>query len=352
MRYHRHHKNPPARVWTTIVQLVALLTIAAAFAAFNYKYTQSRTARTAALRGAVAVAATATAGSLPQRRDAWVSEASQPFNQNGAATSAQHLIVVAGHSVTVTGHLEDADVDEVDWYLLDYQRGRGLPAAIVGHIRAGLAAARRDPQALVVFSGGETRAATGPETEASSYYRVADAMNLWAGTEAVGEQQQQPSSVDATATLRARTVTEEFATDSYENLLFSICRFYEVTQSYPTKITMVSFTFKRRRFVELHAPALRWPSDQFAYIGVDPPPSTGFDLEQATRGEAENAARPFESDPYGCHSAVLLEKRRARNPFYRTPPYTVSCPDLRELLRHCGPETIARALVPWGRSEQ
>ena len=112
------------------------------------------------------------------------------------------MIIVAGHSVTISGHLEDANQDEHDWYLLDYQKHRGLPDAIVGHIRGGLLEAKNDPNSLLVFSGGETRAATGPETEGSSYYRVSDAMNLWPPESSV----------------RARTVTEEFATDSFENL--------------------------------------------------------------------------------------------------------------------------------------
>jgi hypothetical protein len=112
------------------------------------------------------------------------------------------LIIVAGHSVTISGHLEDAGEDESDWFLLDYQKGQGLPEAIKGHIQAGIDEANRDPESLLVFSGGETRAITGPLTEGSSYFQVADAMNLWP----VG------------GTVRARTVTEEFATDSFENL--------------------------------------------------------------------------------------------------------------------------------------
>ena len=102
----------------------------------------------------------------------------------------------------MSGHLEDAGEDESDWFLLDYQKGQGLPQAIQGHIEAGIKEASRDPDSLLIFSGGETRAVTGPLTEGSSYFHVADAMNLW------------PEG----STVRARTVTEEFATDSFENL--------------------------------------------------------------------------------------------------------------------------------------
>jgi hypothetical protein len=109
----------------------------------------------------------------------------------------------------------------------------------------------------------------------------------------------------------------------------------------------VSFTFKERRFKTLHAPALQYPIDQFYYVGADPPSSTGFNLQESTIGEYENAAQPFERDPYGCHSTSLQEKRKSRNPFMRTPPYDISCPDLKELFHYCGPELIEKAKVPW-----
>ena len=121
-------------------------------------------------------------------------------NDQGVASKARNLILVAGHSVTTSGHLEDADHDEADWFLLDYQTHRGLPQAILGHIRAGIDAARADPTSLLIFSGGETRPASGPDTEGASYFRVADAMNVWASN------------------VRARTLAEEFATDSFQNL--------------------------------------------------------------------------------------------------------------------------------------
>ena len=148
-----------------------------------------------------------------------------PFNQGGVATTATHLIVVAGHSVTISGHLEDADRDEADWYLLDYQKGHGLPAAIVAHIRAGIKAAAQDPHALLVFSGGETRGVAGPETEGASYFRVADAMGLWrqkwgdpAAAVVVADAETASTSSSGSTTTRARTVTEDFARDSFENL--------------------------------------------------------------------------------------------------------------------------------------
>lgn len=131
------------------------------------------------------------------------------FNENNSARNAKHLVIVAGHSVTVSGHLHDADRDEEDWYLLSYQKHQGLPQAIVAHISAGIEAISSDPYGLLIFSGGETRASTGPDTEGASYFRVADAQNLW------------QFGVNSTAKdifPRSRTASEDFARDSFENL--------------------------------------------------------------------------------------------------------------------------------------
>jgi hypothetical protein len=129
--------------------------------------------------------------------------------------------------------------------------------------------------------------------------------------------------------------------------MFSVCRFKEITGQYPKKITVVSFSFKQRRFEQLHAIAIRWPVDQFHYVGIDPDASTGFDLQASSEGEQTNSVVPFESDPYGCNSNVLQSKRNERNPFKRTPPYELTCPDMKHLLKWCGPELIPKSQVPW-----
>jgi hypothetical protein len=47
--------------------------------------------------------------------------------------------------------------------------------------------------------------------------------------------------------LNLRAVTEEYAMDSYQNLLFSFARFHEVTGRWPAKVTVVGYGMKRRR---------------------------------------------------------------------------------------------------------
>ncbi|KAJ3276488.1 hypothetical protein HK104_003661, partial [Borealophlyctis nickersoniae] len=128
---------------------------------------------------------------------------------------------------------------------------------IMQHIQRGVEVAAADPSALLVFSGGEARVNAGPRSEAQSYWTVADAKNKvhqfsmrkWFGHD-----------------IKLRATTEEFALDSFQNLMF--------------RITVVGFEFKRERFVNLHRVALRFSEERFTYEGIDPP-----DIGNAMAGE-------------------------------------------------------------------
>jgi len=262
-----------------------------------------------------------------------------PFDAN-RLKDLDHLVLVAGHAV-LDPHaesLESADRQERVWYLMDYQRNQDMPQVLVSHIQRGVTEAVADPKSLLVFSGGQTRPEAGPHDEGSSYYRVAEHYGWWGHGS---------STEDAKLSVAQRTVTEDFATDSFQNLLFSICRFHEVVGTYPTRITVVGFSFKMHRFASLHRAAIRFPIDRFRYVGIDPPKH--FDLAKARLGEKRNSIRPFQADPYGCSSPLLHEKRLARNPFRRTDPYPLSCPDLGGLLNWCRPEIFPREL-PWNKT--
>ena len=266
---------------------------------------------------------------------------------------------MAGHSVLISNNVNDAPHEDSTWFLYDYQRHRGLPNAIVRHIQAGIRLALADPNALLVFSGGQTRAIAGPESEGASYFRVSDTLNLWKGRDVFSNESNDidddttttdtTTTTTTTTTVRARTTSEDFSTDSFENFMFSICRFREITGRYPDNISVVSFTFKRERFETLHANALRWSIDRFHFVGIDPPASTGFDLAASTEGEKNNSLLPFMTDPYGCHSDILQQKRKDRNPFSRLAPYELTCPEMKTVLHWCGPELILEDELPWGK---
>ncbi len=97
----------------------------------------------------------------------------------------------------------------------------GEAASFVEHIELGIREADQDPDAMLLFSGGQTRLAAGPRSEGLSYWVVAEAAG-WFNTTSV----------------RGRTFTEEHARDSFENLLFSLCRW--VAQGH----TVESYTLK------------------------------------------------------------------------------------------------------------
>ncbi|KAG5189225.1 hypothetical protein JKP88DRAFT_206340 [Tribonema minus] len=250
------------------------------------------------------------------------------FVRAGAARLLTHLIMVPGHAITMGDGLAAAPETDEAWHLLDYQREHDVGITFVDHIQGGVTLAAADTAALLLFSGGQTRADAGPKSEGFSYFAVAEANSWWG----------QPQ-------VRGRAASEEFARDSFENLLFSVARFREITGHYPEKITIVGYDFKRDRYVNQHAAALRYPARAVSYLGIAPR-GARFDTAGATAGEAAHAALPFKTDPYGCGSPVLADKRRDRNPYAREPPYPLTAPEMAELLRWCGPGIYAGAL-PW-----
>ncbi|PNY03240.1 hypothetical protein L195_g026565, partial [Trifolium pratense] len=138
-----------------------------------------------------------------------------------------------------------------------------------------------------------------------------------------------------------RALTEEHARDSFENLLFSVCRFRELTGTYPQNITVVSYDFKEDRFANLHRSAIGFPESRFFYAGT---PATSNSKEAALKGE-ELVRTQFSRDPYGCRGS-LYHKKLKRDPFHRSIPYPNGCPEIESLFRYCGPTPYPGAL-PW-----
>jgi hypothetical protein len=216
---------------------------------------------------------------------------------------------VAGHAVLLRTKNLSADSS---WSLLDFQRGE--PPFYIEHVRTAIDLAASDEESLLIFSGGPTRHSAGPRTEAFSYWTTADRY-AWFGNPAVAR----------------RAVLEEFARDSFENLLFSICRFREIAGKYPEHVTLVSWGFKEQRF-GLHRSAIGYPAAQFSYAG----PNNPRDLAQALASE-RNAIEAYTQDPYSSGDR-FCKKRDERNPFRRQHGYALSCPELAALLKHRGPE--------------
>lgn len=237
-----------------------------------------------------------------------------------------HLIIVPGHAAVKISKISSALKEDNAWYLLSYQREQGFPSIIMSHISRGIRLASEDTRSMLIFSGGQTRKDVGPISEAASYYFVARENKL------LGNQ------------LVERVYLEEYARDSFENVLFSICRYREITGKYPSRISVVGFDFKGPRFTRIHRRAISFPESNFSYVGIRPS-NNNFDYSRAKNGETE-AVMSFVNDLYGCSDDSLSSKRKKRDPFSRSIPYELSCPEIKELFRWCGPD-IYTSPLPW-----
>lgn len=238
----------------------------------------------------------------------------------------RNLVMVAGHSIYTSASCGKIDRED-SWFLEPYQKNPGQAATFVEHIKDGVEIAAKDDEALLLFSGGETRKDAGPRSEAQSYWAVAESKG-WYGKQ---------------DNVRSRALTEEHARDSFENLLFSVCRFRELTGTYPQNITVVSYDFKEERFAHLHRSAIGFPEGRFVFFGT---PASPGSKEAAMQGEALVRAQ-FQVDPFGC-SGSLHQKRLKRDPFHRYIPYPNGCPELKGLFGYCGPSPYPGTL-PWAQ---
>ncbi|KAF2449244.1 hypothetical protein P171DRAFT_460591 [Karstenula rhodostoma CBS 690.94] len=204
--------------------------------------------------------------------------------------------------------------DEENWHLADFQKSNpdtgkpGEQETFLAHTLAGIDVLIGEwspdvpKRTLLVMSGGPTKRSLTPLSEARSYYHAALAQELAQGNHGGGRAHQLFS--------RGRILLEEQATDSFQNLLFSILLFRRTTGRYPRQIRVITHAFKARRFLDLHARAIRWPSERILVQGIDPVMS-GAEREQTIKGEEKHGITPWLDDPLGTGD-VLASKRRNR----------------------------------------
>lgn len=133
-----------------------------------------------------------------------------------------------------------------------------------------------EPTFVDLTSSGQTRLLS-TTTEAESYLRLALSLDLF------GNHHFYPSTL-------SRATTETYALDSFQNLLFSLARFREVTSQYPSRVTVIGYEMKRRRFEELHRTAVKFPTESFQYVGLEPLAS---ERESAKARDGEASPRPY-----------------------------------------------------------
>lgn len=244
----------------------------------------------------------------------------------------RNLVIVAGHAVyKAPSFALTTAMTEGAWFLEPYQQVDGQAASFIEMIERGVKTTATDAHALLLFSGGQTRNKAGPLGEGESYYRVAEAAG-WMGHQGV----------------RQRTATEDFAKDTYENIIFSICRFHELVGGYPEMITVISYDYKGDIIVNRHRHSIRFPRHRFSFQGTPPVGGGAEETEAHIEGREKGMAlvtHQFSEDPYAC-IGPLREKKLKRNPYSRTPPYAATCPELNYLLHYCG-NTVFSGPLPW-----
>lgn len=129
---------------------------------------------------------------------------------------------------------------------------------------------------------------------------------------------------DAEHSLEKRTLVEEWSTDSFQNVLFSLIAFQQrvaeiskaspriggMDRTQPKNLVIVAHEFKRRRFIDLHVRALKFPRERVELIGVDPDWSMN-ERVQTIRGETERGYKAWEGDLYGT-GKISEGKRKQR----------------------------------------
>lgn len=144
-----------------------------------------------------------------------------PFARDVSANLCRYS-KVPGHGIWLGSDASKATEDD-DWLLEPNQLGGKNVKTFVKHIIAGAQLAQEDPESLLVYSGGQTRLnSRSISTEAMSYARLARAGNFYSqfGSRKSRETEDGEQEFE-------RVTTEDFAMDSYENILFSIARFKE-----------------------------------------------------------------------------------------------------------------------------
>lgn len=234
-------------------------------------------------------------------------------------TQYTDLVILPCHSIWTPG--ETKGVSREEWALAPFQIDGNDHLCFREHLAKSIDVLMTNARAALVISGGQTKKESGPILESYSYYQLGHAM--------LPQEMKQ---------LKERVILEEYARDSFENVLFLICRFYEVFGQYPASITVVGFEFKRDRFVEQHLQqALLLPVGRSTYIGNSPEPQEVNDLhrskyfEELNLSEKTHAQTPFKSDWYGIREP-LSTKKVLRDPFRRSHGYSNSNPKLREFL--------------------
>lgn len=221
--------------------------------------------------------------------------------------------------------------DPENWLLESFQTESNDQISFLKHIELSLNELNSNLEdSVLVISGGFTKSKI-EKSESSSYYELAQKSNLL---------KKFPNLIKG-----ENILLEEYARDSYENILYSLVTFYQKFGKFPKKVSVVGFGFKRERFLLSHlttfgyynSPMLgnselnlnKLPNTKHAkYIGAGPfltkPDYMNenqfsnyeTDFRNSLReSETKNALDLFKMNPFGSIDSKLNEKKIKRDPW-------------------------------------
>lgn len=224
-----------------------------------------------------------------------------------------------------------------DWNLEEFQKEGNDNLAWIKQIQQCVNLI--DNETIVIISGGKTKR-YGNISESFSYLNLI--LQNWDKFICSGDAKDE---YEVKKEQMANLIfLEEYAKDSFENLLYSICRFKEITKKFPQKVTIVGYKFKETRFVKNHSEALNLSKRNIGleYIGIDPEPTIYAKdspeyrkfFTDLDKFEYNRAVLLFATDPLGIKEP-LIGKKRTRNPYNTVAPYAVSNKSfLKEVVDH------------------
>lgn len=263
--------------------------------------------------------------------------------QSSPISNIQNLIILPCHSVFapelnpnfVEGDKKNmfkAAENKENWILEDFQLESNDQISFLKHLELSLFELYSNIEnSALVISGGFTKSQV-EKSESSSYLELLKSTKVF---------EQSPN-----FKLDKNILLEEYARDSYENVLYSIITFYKKFNKFPKRITIVSLIFKRERFLTSHLTTLGYytlpslkndeilldnlPNNKnVKFVGVGPfLPSQTQDLSDSEykisnqnfwdsliKNEKLNALDLFRANPFGSKFSKLNEKKMKRDPW-------------------------------------
>jgi len=179
---------------------------------------------------------------------------------NRPNTERSILIMIPCHAIFI-GNPDEPYVDpnaSENWLLQAFQKETPFKESehltFLRHIDLAISIYNKKPsESVLVFSGGATAPPSRTtKSEAKSYL---DAATTRYGKEAISN---------------LSILCEEYATDLYQNLLFSIIRFHKELGYYPSEMEVVTHAFKAQRIRKMHRKVIRWPEARLRVHGINP----------------------------------------------------------------------------------